>query len=115
MSGQLNDVTEYHNLIKEVLLEMELGIPRDYKLKEGFIRTELDDVLGIETALNKLEESRKCVMVQLQILKQDKNSHKSPSVQDSEQLQQFITESMELLDRLEQNDRQLSSLQKRLG
>ena len=39
---RLDEVSDLSSLLRNVLLEMEKGVPNDYELKEGFIRTELD-------------------------------------------------------------------------
>ena len=44
---------------------MEKGVPSDYQLKEGFIRTELDQLQEIEDILFKLDESRQAIAVNL--------------------------------------------------
>ena len=41
---KLDELSDLTTLVKNVLLEMEKGVANDYQLKEGFIRTELDEV-----------------------------------------------------------------------
>jgi len=66
-------VSDLQNLLKIVVLEMEKGVGSDYKLKEGFIRSELDDLQEIEDAIFKMDEIRQSISVNLQIFNQDKN------------------------------------------
>lgn len=48
LQKRLDEVSDLQSLLKAVLTEMEKGTNSDYKLKEGFIRTELDELQEIE-------------------------------------------------------------------
>lgn len=58
---------------------MERGIDGDYRLKDGFIRTESHVLQEIEELLSTLEEERKAISVNLQILRQDKHQNSDSS------------------------------------
>lgn len=47
---------------------MEKGTNNDYKLKEGFIKTELDELQDIEDIIFTMDEMRQSISVNLQIL-----------------------------------------------
>eukprot|EP00347_Sterkiella_histriomuscorum_P007817 403347449 len=118
---KFDEISDLQDLLRNVLLEMEKGTNNDYKLKEGFIRTELDKLQEIEDIIFNMDEVRQSISVNLQILNQDKSKHMESQQRgqhlniDPEQLQQMISESMELLDKLSDQERQAMICLKRLA
>lgn len=55
-SKKLLDGNDLVSLLDGVLKEMHLGVDRDYRLKDGFIKQEQEELYDIKSTLQKLEE-----------------------------------------------------------
>jgi uncharacterized protein (UPF0332 family) len=83
LTGALADANDLESLLRKVLEAMETGVATDYKLKEGFIRTELEalnEILAILTTINKIkvevEEDLNTLMLGNKITKDSINKDK---------------------------------------
>jgi len=120
LTRKLDETSDLQNLLRLVLLEMEKGVYNDYKLREGFIKKELEDLQEIEDQVFGMDEVRQAIAVNLQILRQDKNLQGESGMQvsqmstDPDHLQQVISESMELLEKLEKAESQSQFCMKQL-
>lgn len=112
LTRKLDEASDLQGLLRLVLQEMEKGVTGDYKLREGFIRTELEALQEIEDAVFSLDEARQQIAVALQILRQDRRLQGESGMQvtqtstDPDHMQQAIGESVELLEKLERAEAQ---------
>ena len=118
---KLDELSDLTTLVKNVLLEMEKGVANDYQLKEGFIRTELDEVQEIEDVLFKMDEQRNQIAVHIQSLKNDKikpaNETGKVTVQclDQEVLDKLIRETEEVQKTIKSFEFQTSNCIKKIN